>query len=320
MQKLRDFLGLIRFEHTIFALPFAFAAAMAAQMWVNAPISARPLRLFAQSMKLDALAHGNIRSLPALPGVFPSAYDLVFILIAMVAGRTLAMLANRIIDARIDAANPRTASRHIPAGRVSIAQAQAWAAVAAAVFFLSALALNLTCFFLALPAAFVLILYPFAKRYTPLAHYALGFAQAIAPAGVFLAITGTLSWEILPLAAAVGIWIGSFDIYYALQDVDVDRAQGIHSLPARIGAERAMWIALAGHIVTGALLIWNARIFLLGDAVAAATIAFTALLVVEHFIVKLKPKLIGVAFFTLNGVLSVAYALVVLASRIAAPF
>ena len=320
MQKLRDFLGLIRFEHTIFALPFAFVAAVAAQIWVNAPISARPLHLFAASMKADALLHARIAPPPALPGVFPSIYDLVFILIAMASGRTLAMLANRIIDARIDAVNPRTAARHIPAGRVSIAQAQAWAAVAAAVFFLSALALNLTCFFLALPAAFVLILYPLAKRYTPLAHYALGFAQAIAPVGVFIAITGTLSWQILPLAAAVGIWIGSFDIYYALQDVEVDRAQKLHSLPADLGVAPAMWIALAGHIVTGALLIWSARIFLMGNAVAAATLIFTALLAVEHVIVKMRPKLIGVAFFTLNGVLSVAYALVVLASRIASPF
>ncbi len=318
MQKLRDFLGLIRFEHTIFALPFAFVAAMAAQMWVNAPISTRPLHLFAQSMKASALAHGRIAPPPALPGVLPSLWDIVFILIAMVAGRTLAMLANRIIDARIDAANPRTAARHIPAGRVSVAQAQAWAAVAAAVFFLSALALNLTCFFLALPAAFVLILYPYAKRYTPLAHYALGFAHAIAPAGVFLAITGTLRWEILPLAAAVGIWIGSFDIYYALQDVEVDRAQGIHSLPARIGVVPAMWIALIGHLATGALLLWSALIFSMGTAVYAATIAFTALLVAEHILVKVRPKLIGVAFFTLNGVISVAYALVVLASRLAA--
>lgn len=317
MQKLRDFLGLIRFEHTIFALPFAFVAAMAAQIWVNGSAVSRNAPFFAPSIKLELFKVAPFATIPQ-HGLFPSIYDLVLILIAMVAGRTLAMLANRIIDARIDAANPRTAARHIPAGRVSIAQAQVWAAVAAAVFFLSALALNLTCFFLALPAAFVLILYPYAKRYTPLAHYALGFAQAIAPVGVFLAITGTLSWEILPLAAAVGIWIGSFDIYYALQDVEVDRAQGIHSLPARIGESRAMWIALAGHVVTGALLIWNARIFLLGDAVAAATIAFTALLVVEHFIVKLKPKLIGVAFFTLNGVLSVAYALVVLASRLRA--
>jgi 4-hydroxybenzoate polyprenyltransferase len=163
----------------------------------------------------------------------------------------------------------------------------------------------------------VLILYPYAKRYTPLAHYALGFAQAIAPAGVFIAITGTLRWEILPLAAAVGIWIGSFDIYYALQDVEVDRAQWLHSLPADIGVAPAMWIALMGHLATGALLFWSARIFGMGTAVIAATVAFAALLVVEHFIVKLRPKLIGVAFFTLNGVISAAYSLVVLASRIA---
>jgi 4-hydroxybenzoate polyprenyltransferase len=142
VQKLRDFFGLIRFEHTIFALPFALVAAVAAQAWVNAPISARPLHLFAQSMKANALLHGSIAPLPALPGIFPSIYDLVFILIAMAAGRTLAMLANRIVDARIDAVNPRTAARHIPAGRVSVKQASRWAVVSAFIFFAAALALN----------------------------------------------------------------------------------------------------------------------------------------------------------------------------------
>lgn len=317
MQKLRDFLGMIRFEHTIFALPFAFVAAVAAQVWVNSGAPSQPYSLFAPTLKPGILAVAPLTPMPR-PGVFPSVYDLIFILIAMVAGRALAMLANRIIDARIDAANPRTAGRHIPSGSVSIAKAQMWAAVAAAVFFLSALMLNLACFFLALPAALVLILYPYAKRYTLLAHYALGFAQAIAPAGVFLAITGALSWEILPLAAAVGIWIASFDIYYSLQDVEVDRAQGLHSLPARLGTAPAMWIALAGHLAAGGLLLWSATIFGMGIAVSVATAIFTAVLVVEHFIVKLRPKLIGAAFFSLNGSISIGYSLVVLASRLAA--
>ncbi|OGK12176.1 MAG: hypothetical protein A2Y63_01275, partial [Candidatus Riflebacteria bacterium RBG_13_59_9] len=233
--------------------------------------------------------------------------DLGFILVAMVSGRTLAMLSNRIIDAGIDARNPRTASRHIPTGRISRRQAKLWALISAVVFCLAALALNFWCFILAPLALVLLVVYPYAKRFTPYAHYILGGAQAIAPLGVFLAITATLSWEIVPFAVAVGLWVGSFDIYYAFQDVGFDRVEGLHSLPADFGEQPVMVAALGGHLLTGALLVCTCYIFNAGIWLVAATVVFTLALVAEHLIVQTRRELIGVAFFTLNGLLSVAY-------------
>ncbi len=318
MQRLRHFLGLIRFEHTVFALPFALVAAICAQRWVNSQLAfSGELPLFAPSNKWDTLLHGVIPIQPGAAGVFPSLYDLGFILLAMVSGRTLAMLANRIIDAAIDARNPRTASRHIPRGVVTLRQAALWAVFFGVVFLFSALALNLWCFLLAPLAAAWLVFYPYAKRFTPFAHYVLGGAQAIAPLGVFLAVTAHFSWEILPLALAVGIWVGSFDIYYALQDVEFDRVEGLRSLPANFGAQPAMAAALIGHLATGALLLWSCYLFELGITMVVVTLAFTAALVAEHLIVRARRELIGLAFFTLNGVTSVAYSLAVVLAVLA---
>lgn len=313
MRRLRDFFGLIRFEHTIFALPFALIAAIFSQRWLNAlQDAAGTLPLFAPSAKWHAFTSGVFHAKVSGFGLFPSVYDLGFVLLAMVSGRTLAMLCDRIIDAEIDARNPRTASRHIPTGRISSRQAKLWALIAAVVFLLAALALNFWCFILAPLALAWLIGYPYAKRWTPYAHYILGGAQAIAPLGVFLAITATISWEILPLAVAVGLWVGSFDIYYALQDVEFDRAEGLHSLPADFGERPAMLAALVGHLLTGALLVWTCYIFQAGTLLVVATIIFTAVLVAEHILVQARRELIGVAFFTVNGCLSVGYLVVVI--------
>jgi len=319
MRRLRDFLGLIRFEHTIFALPFALVAAIFSQRWLNAAQDAAgPLPLFAPSAKWHAFTTSVFHAEVSGAGVFPSIYDLGFILLAMVSGRTLAMLCDRVIDAGIDARNPRTASRHIPAGRISPRQAKQWAVISAAVFFIAALALNWWCFVLAPLALAWLIGYPYAKRFTPFAHYVLAGAQAIAPVGVFLAITATVSWEIFPLALAVGLWVGSFDIYYVLQDVEFDRAEGLHSLPADFGEKPAMLAALVGHMITGALLVWTCYIFAAGAFLVWATIIFTAALAAEHLLVHARRDLIGVAFFTVNGLLSVAYLVVVVASSVPA--
>ena len=316
MRRLRDFLGLIRFEHTVFALPFALVAAIFSQRWLNdLHGAAGTLPLFAPSAKWQAFTTSVFHARVSGAGIFPSVYDIGFILLAMVSGRTLAMLCDRVIDAAIDGRNPRTASRHIPTGIISPRQAKQWAAVSAVVFFLAALALNWWCFVFAPLALAWLIGYPYAKRYTPLAHYVLAGAQAIAPVGVFLAITGTVSWEILPLAVAVGLWVGSFDIYYVLQDLDFDRAEGLHSLPADFGERPAMIAALLGHMATGALLIWTCYIFHAGALLVAATVVFAHVLFFEHMIVQARRDLIGVAFFTVNGLLSVGYLVVVAVSR-----
>jgi len=300
MRRLRLFFELIRFEHSIFALPFALIAAMLSQLWMNArgATVAVPLSLPALSAPLLQTSRGPI---------FPPAWTLAFIVIAMVSGRTLAMLANRLVDAAIDAKNPRTADWHLPRGVVSPHKALVWLAITAIVFLLSALALNLWCFLLAPLAAAYLILYPYAKRYTIWCHYVLGGAQAIAPIAVFLAVTGTMSWRIFPLAAAVGLWVGSFDVYYALQDYEFDRAEGLRSLPVAFGKERAKFLAMFVHLVSSALLIWTGFIFSLGAIFFTGTLVFTLVLIAEYFIVRLREDLTGFAFFTLNGILSLLY-------------
>jgi len=300
MRRLRLFLELIRFEHSIFALPFALIAAILSQLWMNARDAtvAVPVNVPALSTPLLQTARGPI---------FPPVWTLAFIIIAMISGRTLAMLANRLIDAAIDAKNPRTANWHLPQGLLSPHQVVVWIVASAIIFLLSALALNLWCFLLAPLAAAYLILYPYAKRYTIWCHYVLGGAQAIAPVAVFLAVTGTISREILPLAAAVGLWVGSFDIYYALQDYEFDRAEGLRSLPVAFGKERAKLLALLIHLVSGALLIWTGFIFSLGVIFFIGTLVFTAVLIAEYFIVRHREDLVGFAFFTLNGIVSILY-------------
>ena len=314
MSRLRDFLSLVKFEHTIFALPFALVSAILAQRWLTADIAGDSLSgewinlpLFAPSPDLARLLQNILSSSPGEAGIFPSFYDLVFILTAMISGRTVAMLANRLIDAEIDAKNPRTMAWHLPAGIIKPRQLISWIVVSSAVFFLSAFLLNLKCFLLAPFALAYLILYPYSKRFTSACHYVLGGAQAIAPIGVFLAITGTISPVILPMALGVGLWVASFDIYYSFQDYDFDLKEGIHSIAVSLGKESAKTIALFGHILAGFLFLVTGLLFGMNKLFLLGTIALTIVLIIENLIVRFWEELVGFAFFTVNGFISIAF-------------
>jgi 4-hydroxybenzoate polyprenyltransferase len=270
------FLRLVAIEHSVFALPFAYLAALTAMMRRT----------------------GRVNWL-----------DLVFITIAMVGARTFAMAANRIIDRHIDARNPRTAHRELVTGVVALHTAWAGAAVAFGVFLVAAAALNPLCLMLAPIATVPLIVYPYAKRFTNWPHAVLALAQMIGPVGAWLGVTGTFTgagpaWI---LAAAVGLWIGGFDLIYACQDAAADREIGVHSVPARFGIPFALWLSAAVHVVTFGLFLWYGQAIGLGwlwwVGLALAAVAFGY----EHTIVRPGDlSRVNRAFFTANGFVGIA--------------
>lgn len=272
---LMAFLSMVKIEHSVFALPFAYLAALAAMQ------------------RVSGLVHW---------------VDLMLVTVAMVGARTFALAANRIADRHIDAQNPRTAGRELVTGAVSLRTAWIGAAASLAALLAAAAALNPLCLALAPLAAGVLVVYPYAKRFTDFPHAVLALAQTIGPVGAWIAVTGTLAgtgpaWA---LGAAVGLWIGGFDLIYACQDAEVDRRIGVRSVPARFGVGFALGLSVAVHVVTFALFVrFGVLIGLgwpwwVGLALAAAAFAY------EHAIVRPGDlSRINRAFFTTNGFVGV---------------
>jgi len=264
---------MVKFSHTLFAMPFALAAAAIA-----------------------ARGHGVTLG------------RLAAIVIAMVGARTAAMGFNRIVDRHIDARNPRTAGRELPARKVSLAAATVLAAASIAVFIAAAAWLGPLCLTLS-PVVLVLLLgYSYTKRFTWLCHLFLGVAIAAGPGGAWIAVTGDVSAPALWLMLAVATWIGGFDILYALADRDFDRKEGLHSIPARFGVRGALAVSAALHAVTVAALVSLARAAHLGPIYLAGVAAVTAILIWEHSIVRPSDlSRLDVAFFNLNGYVSVVF-------------
>jgi len=265
-------LEMIKWEHSIFALPFALTGAV--------------------------LAAGGWPRLPVLG----------WIVVCMVSARSSAMAFNRLVDARIDAANPRTAMRALPAGRLSAGFVGGFVVVSAAVFLLGAAMLNRLTLELAPLALAVVLVYSYMKRVTRWSHLVLGLALGIAPSAAWIAVRGALDWRIAVLSAAVLLWVGGFDVLYACQDFEHDRAAGLHSVPQAFGLEGAFWIARAMHLGMLVLLVWLTRLFGLGTLSMVGVGAVAALLLYEHSIVSPHDlRRMNAAFFTLNGVISVVF-------------
>jgi len=269
--RIRAFLRLVAIEHSVFALPFAYLSALTAMR----------------------------------PGV--NWRVLLLITVAMVAARTFAMAANRLIDREIDARNPRTAGRELVTGAVSARTVRTGAALALAVFLLAAAALGWLPLLLAPVAVVPLVLYPYAKRFTDFPHAVLALAQAVAPVGAWLAVTGSGSLSALLLGLAVGLWIGGFDLIYACQDTEHDRAQGVRSLPARYGNAVALRVSTAVHVLTFALFVaFGLRegfgaIWYVGLALTAVSFAYQHRVVTPDDLSRVNR-----AFFTANGVVGLA--------------
>jgi 4-hydroxybenzoate polyprenyltransferase len=274
----RATLEMIKWEHSIFALPFALCGAM--------------------------LAAGGM----------PTAAQLGWIVLCMVSARSAAMAFNRLADSQIDAANPRTATRALPAGILSQKFVGGFVITSCAIFMVSAAQLNRLALWLSPVALAILLLYSYTKRFTRWSHLVLGFALGIAPAAAWIAVRGTLDPRILVLTAAVTFWVGGFDVLYACQDTEFDRANCLHSVPQAFGINRALLVARSLHVLMLGLLGALVVLFGLGKLAIVGVLAVALLLAYEHSLVSSADlSRLNAAFFTMNGVISVVFFLFVAA-------
>ena len=265
-------LEMIRWEHSIFALPFALCGAM---------LAARGL---------------------------PTAAQLGWIVLCMVTARSAAMAFNRLADAQMDAANPRTATRAIPAGALSERFVATFVLVSCAIFVLAAAQLNRLTLYLSPVALAVILLYSYTKRFTRWSHVVLGFALGIAPAAAWIGVRGSLDPRILLLTGAVTFWVGGFDVLYACQDVDFDRANDLNSIPQAYGIRKSLLIARMLHLLMLGLLLALVVLFGLGKLAIAGVVVVALLLAYEHSLVSSNDlSKLNAAFFTMNGVIALVF-------------
>jgi len=279
LKRLRTYASFVRVSHSVFALPFALAGAL----------------LAARHTSVTSGAIG-------------------WILVAMVAARSAAMGFNRLVDARMDALNPRTASREIPRGAMSKSEAAAFVIVSSAAFVFASWRLNAVCFALSPVALVVVFWYSLAKRFTTWTQLFLGLAMAVAPVGGWLAVGGRGGWEPWLLAAAIGTWVAGFDVLYACQDLEFDRAHGLRSIPVRFGVRTSLAIARGMHVVAVLCLLALAAVTPLGRVYLAGVAAVAAMLVYEQSLVRADDLSQVKRAFDLNGYVGILYLLVLTVS------
>ena len=275
--RIRTVLEMIKFEHSVFALPFALVGALLATH--------------------DA-------------GGLPSWRQILWIVVAMVSARSAAMTMNRIADIEYDRRNPRTANRALPTGELSLGFAWVFTAIASALLVVAAWQLNRLALELSPVALAILFFYSYTKRFTAWSHFVLGFCLGISPAAAWIAIRGSLDLRMLILCGAVTLWVGGFDVLYACQDVDFDKSAGLHSIPKRFGIAKALGIARGMHLLMVAPLIWLAMTFHLAWPAWVGIAVVTLLLGYEHSLVKPNDlSKMNAAFFTVNGYISLLFLL-----------
>jgi 4-hydroxybenzoate polyprenyltransferase len=269
LSKLKTVLEMIKFEHSIFALPFAYMGMMLA-------------------------ANG-----------FPSVAQIIWITIAMIGARSFAMAVNRYIDREIDARNPRTAERAIPAGKLTSGYVLGFSVISLIIFFVATYQLAPLARIVWPAVVLPFIIYSYTKRFTWLNHVVLGISLGLAPIGAWVAITNGLSWPVVVLGAAVTLWTAGFDIIYACQDVDVDKRDKLFSIPATFGVERALLVTRAFHVLTVALLFTVGVTFKMGAVYYFGVMITALLLTYENRLVKHNDlSRVNMAFFTVNGLIS----------------
>ncbi|PLX71221.1 MAG: 4-hydroxybenzoate octaprenyltransferase [Denitrovibrio sp.] len=271
MEKFKTFLSMIKVEHTLFALPFAFTG-----------------------MFLAA------RGVPSFGTIF-------WIIVAVLGARSGAMGFNRVADAKIDARNPRTAKRDIPAGKISVNEASLYVIISFAVYFFAAWMLNPLCLYLS-PIPFVIfILYSYTKRFTALCHIVLGAALGIAPIGAWVAVTGSLNFGIFLLGLAVLFWVSGFDIVYACQDIDFDCEEGLFSIPRYLGLRNSLYLARAFHVVSFLIFLYTWSYFDLGFIYLTGILITGGFMIYQHSIIKPEDlSRLDMAFFNLNAYISLS--------------
>jgi 4-hydroxybenzoate polyprenyltransferase len=272
IRNIQTTLEMIKWEHSIFALPFALCGAMLA-------------------------AHG-----------WPTRWQVLWIVVCMVSARSAAMAFNRVVDAAIDGANPRTSTRALPAGLLSRGFVIAFVMIWCGIFVFAAAQLNRLTLYLSPVALAVVLFYSYTKRFTQFSHLALGFALGIAPAAAWIAVRGSLDPRILLLTAAVTCWVAGFDVLYACQDCEFDRINGLYSIPQSVGIANALWISRALHICVLLLLGGLVLAFGLGKLAMVGVIVVAMLLAYEHSLVRADDlSKMNAAFFTMNGVIAVVF-------------
>ena len=270
--KLRTTLEMIKFEHSIFALPFALVGAMLA-----------------------------VRGWPSWRQAF-------WLIVAMVGARSAAMTFNRIADRKIDALNPRTRARALPSGRLTLRFALGFTVFSCGLLALAAWELSPLAFKLSPAAIAILLLYSYTKRFTALSHLVLGIADGLAPIAAWIAVRNSISLSVLLMGAAVAFWVGGFDLIYACQDMDFDRRIGIHSVPQRFGVAAALYGSIASHVAMVALLAWVMKIEKLGGLAGAGLAMMAAMLAYEHWLVRPSDlSRLNAAFFNVNGYISMLF-------------
>lgn len=270
IQKVSLYLRMIKFSHSIFALPFALTSAVIASEGI------------------------------------PPGKTLFWIIVAMVSARTAAMGLNRVIDREIDRANPRTARREIPSGKVRPVETIIFVVISISLLVLSAYMLNPLCLKLSPLAIVFIILYSYTKRFTWLSHFILGITISAAPIGAWIAVTGSLDLRIIPMGIAVVFWLAGFDILYALQDIDFDRSYGLFSIPSRFGIKKSITLSRLCHLIAYLLLMYSGPVLHLSYPYYIGMMITAGLFIYEHSLVKSNDlSKIDMAFFNMNGYISV---------------
>ncbi|WP_026174425.1 UbiA-like polyprenyltransferase [Effusibacillus pohliae] len=273
LSKIRLFLAMIKFEHTIFALPYAYIGMIMASFYKD--------------------------------GTWPGWRTFFWVTLAMVGARSAAMALNRLIDRQIDAKNPRTADRELPKGAITSFETLLFIIASLVLLGISAWMLNPLCFYLMPLAVFFLVVYSYTKRFTWACHLVLGITDGLAPLGAWIAVTGKFDLPGLLLAGAVAAWIAAFDIIYACQDVEFDRREGLYSIPARFGIAEGLWISRALDVLTIVLFLLIPLYVSLGPIYYVGVVVVAALLVYEHLIISPNDmSRIDIAFFKVNSIIA----------------
>ena len=279
MQKLRQYLSLIKFSHTIFALPFAL---------IGYSLAIKEVEIFSNTSKIKLF---------------------FLVVLCMIFARSAAMAFNRYIDRKIDAKNPRTASREIPAGIISEQQALYLVLINCVLFIATTFYINAICFYLSPIALFTILFYSYTKRFTSLCHFVLGIGLSLAPIGAYLAVAGAFSLLPILFSITVFTWVAGFDIMYALQDEEFDKSEQLFSIPSQLGITKALKLSIIVHFITAALIVGIGFYSNLNYSYWIGASIFIALLIYQHKIVKPNDlSRINLAFGTTNGIASLVFA------------
>jgi 4-hydroxybenzoate polyprenyltransferase len=297
MTKIKNYLSLIKFSHTVFAMPFALIGFFLGMFEYTSIVPGWHTRIFPPQFNWSVLL-----------------LKFILVVLCMIFARSAAMAFNRYLDRKFDALNPRTAIREIPKGIITPKNALVFTLVSCALFIITCFFINRICFFLSPVALAVVLGYSYTKRFTPLCHLILGLGLSLAPIGAYLAVTGVFHWLPILFSLAVLFWVSGFDIIYALQDVEFDQSQKLYSIPSWLGKEKALRVSEFLHLLSAIAVVAAGTLGEFGWLYWIGVLVFGGCLIYQHSIVKANDlRRVNLAFMTMNGIASVVFAVFVIA-------